>query len=70
MTRSSKIQMNLKEMTMSSKEFVNALMGDDNITAETAFKSAMIDKVGDALENKRIEISKAFVGKKVEETDE
>ena len=70
MTRSSKIQMNLKEMTMSSKEFVNALMGDDNITAETAFKSAMIDKVGDSLEKKRIEISKAFVGKKVEETDE
>ena len=55
---------------MSSKEFVNALMGDDNITAETAFKSAMIDKVGDSLEKKRIEISKAFVGKKVEETDE
>ena len=70
MTRSSKIQMNLKEMTMSSKEFVNALMGDDNITAETAFKSAMIDKVGDALEKKRIEISKGFVGTKVEETDE
>ena len=70
MTRSSKIQMNLKEMTMSSKEFVNALMGDDNITAETAFKSAMIDKVGDALEKKRIDLSKAFVGKKVEETDE
>ena len=70
MTRSSKIQMNLKEMTMSSKEFVNALMGDDNITAETAFKSAMIDKVGDSLEKKRIEISKGFVGTKVEETDE
>ena len=45
-------------------------MGDDNITAETAFKSAMIDKVGDALEKKRIDLSKAFVGKKVEETDE
>ena len=41
---------------MSSKEFVNALMGDDNITAETAFKSAMIDKVGDALEKKRIDL--------------
>ena len=55
---------------MSSKEFVSALMSDDNITAETAFTSAMVDKVSNALEKKRVELSRAFVGTKVEETDE
>ena len=55
---------------MSAEDFVNSLSNGDNLSAETAFKSAMIDKVGDALEKKRIEISKGFVGTKVEETDE
>ena len=46
---------------MSSKEFVNSIMKDDNIGAEEAFTSAMSDKVSDALEKKRIELSRAYV---------
>ena len=46
---------------MSSKEFVNSLMKDNNVGAEEAFTSAMSDKVSDALEKKRIEFSRAYV---------
>ena len=45
------------EMIMSSKEFVDALSNGSNLEAEDAFKSAMSQKIGDALENKRREIS-------------
>ncbi len=57
---------------MSSKEFVNSLINDDNIGAETAFTSAMTDKVSDALEKKRIELSRAYVSQPPpqEENDE
>ena len=58
---------------MSSKEFVNSLMKDNNVGAEEAFTSAMSDKVSDALEKRRIELSKAYVSQpspKEEETDE
>jgi len=48
------------EMIMSSKEFVDALSNGSNLEAEDAFKSAMSQKIGDALENKRKEISKAY----------
>ena len=47
-------------MIMSSKEFVDALSNGSNLEAEDAFKSAMSQKIGDALENKRKEISKAY----------
>ena len=40
---------------MSSKEFVDALSNGSNLEAEDAFKSAMSQKIGDALENKRRE---------------
>ena len=40
-------------MTMSSEDFVNALYNGKNLEAEDAFKSAMQDKVGQALEIKR-----------------
>ena len=57
---------------MSSKEFVNSLMKDNNVGAEEAFTSAMSDKVSDALEKKRIELSRAYVSQPPtqEETDE
>ena len=45
-------------MIMSSKEFVDAISNGSNLEAEDAFKSAMSQKIGDALENKRKELSK------------
>jgi len=62
----------ITEKMMSSKEFVNSLINDDNIGAETAFTSAMTDKVSDALEKKRIELSRAYVSQPPpqEENDE
>ena len=41
---------------MTAKEFVDALENDSNLEAEDAFKNAMSQKVGDALETKRKEI--------------
>jgi len=62
----------ITEKMMSSKEFVNSIMKDDNIGAEEAFTSAMSDKVSDALEKKRIELSRAYVSQPPpqEENDE
>ena len=48
------------EIKMSSKEFVDALSNGSNLEAEDAFKSAMSQRIGDALENKRKEISKGY----------
>ena len=45
---------------MSSKEFVDAISNSNNLGAEDAFKSAMSQKIGDALENKRKEIAKSY----------
>ena len=47
-------------MTMSSKEFVDAISNGSNLEAEDAFKSAMSQRIGDALENKRKEFSKGY----------
>ncbi len=56
---------------MSSEDFVNALYSGKNLEAEDAFKSAMQDKVADALENKRKEVANNFVqNKKVEDDAE
>ena len=44
-----------------SREFVNSIESGDNLEAEKAFKDSMTNKVGDALEIKRKEISKTFV---------
>ena len=44
-----------------SDEFVNALQNGNNIEAEDAFKVAMQDKVGAALETKRKEVANSFV---------
>ena len=44
-----------------SREFVDSIVSGNNIEAETAFKSSISTKVGDALETKRKEISSNFV---------
>ena len=44
-----------------SDEFVNALQNGKNLEAEDAFKSAMQDKIGAALETKRREVANSFV---------
>ena len=59
------------EEIMSSEDFVNQLQQGNNLGAEDAFKSAMQDKVADALENKRKEGANNFVqNKKVEDDAE
>ena len=64
-------QMMTMEEIMSSDDFVNALQQGNNLGAEDAFKSAMQDKVADALENKRKEVANNFVqNKKVEDNAE
>ena len=62
--------MNHKEMTMSSKEFVDALARGSNLDAEDAFKSAVGQKVQDTLENKRKELAKGFVNKHIPEVED
>ena len=44
-----------------SDEFVNALQNGKNLEAEDAFKSALQDKIGAALETKRREVANSFV---------
>ena len=44
-----------------SEDFVNALRNGKNLEAEDAFKSAMQDKIGAALETKRREVANSFV---------
>ena len=50
-----------------SEDFVNALRNGKNLEAEDAFKSAMQDKIGAALETKRREVANNFVKTKVED---
>ena len=50
-----------------SDEFVNALYNGKNLEAEDAFKTAIQDKVGAALEVKRREVANNFVKTKVED---
>ena len=55
---------------MSSEDFVNALQKGNNLEAEDAFKTAIGDKVADALETKRREVANNFVKTKKVESDE
>ena len=52
---------NKEEMIMSSEDFVDALSLSKNLEAEEAFKYAMQDKIGAALETKRREVANTFV---------
>ena len=62
-------QMMTMEEIMSSDNFVNELQKGNNLGAEDAFKSAMHDKVADALETKRKEVANNFVQNKKVESD-
>ena len=44
-----------------SREFVDSVASGNNLGAEKAFKDSIANKVGDALEVRRKEISKTFV---------
>ena len=44
-----------------SREFVDSIASGQNLEAEKAFKDSMTNKIGDALEVKRKEMSKTFV---------
>ena len=44
-----------------SREFVDSIAVGNNVEAEKAFKASIADKVGDALEVRRKELSKTFV---------
>ncbi len=57
-------------MTMSSKDFVNALARNNNLEAEDAFKNAIGTKVQDTLENKRKELAKGFVNNHIPEPED
>ena len=52
-----------------SKEFVKAIISDNNIEAEKAFNDSISAKVGQALETRRKEISQSIVSTKMVKTD-
>jgi hypothetical protein len=52
-----------------SKEFVDALVDNNNIEAEKAFSITMATRVGDALEVKRRELANTFVKYQNKEAD-
>jgi len=43
------------------RNMIDALDQDDHIEAETQFKSALVDKVGAALDDRRKDLAKTFV---------
>ena len=55
---------------MSAEDFVNELQKGNNLGAEDAFKSAMTDRVGQALEMKRKEVAGTFVRNHIPEVEE
>ena len=55
---------------MSSKDFVDALARGNNLDAEDAFKNAIQQKVGDALEMKRKEVANSFVKTQVNQEED
>jgi hypothetical protein len=55
---------------MSAEDFVNQLQNNNNLGAEDAFKSAMTDRVGRALETKRKEVAGTFVKNHIPEVED
>tara|TARA_B100000287_G_C20496604_1_gene727316 strand:+ start:677 stop:853 length:177 start_codon:yes stop_codon:yes gene_type:complete len=53
-----------------SREFIDAITAGDNLEAEGIFAQTMADKVGNALEVKRTELSRTFVKNVESETEE
>jgi glycerol-3-phosphate cytidylyltransferase-like family protein len=58
-----------RRLTM-SREFIDAITAGDNLEAEGIFAQTMADKVGNALEVKRTELSSTFVKNVESETEE
>ena len=54
------------------RQFIDSVLSDDIVEAETAFKTSMAAKVGDTLELKRRDYAKTFVGSlpQIEEDDD
>ena len=55
---------------MSAEDFVNELQNKNNLGAEDAFKSAMTDRIGQALETKRKEVAGTFIKNHIPEVED
>ena len=53
-----------------SKEIIDAIASGDNLDAETHFKNALSQRVGDALEKKRDEVANTMVTQHIPEVEE
>ena len=53
-----------------SKEIIAAIASGDNLDAETHFKNALSQRVGDALEKKREEVANTMVTQHIPEVEE
>jgi hypothetical protein len=54
----------------SVRNFVDAIASGENLEAETHFNTALSQKVGDALETKRMEVANTFVTHHIPQVDE
>lgn len=52
------------------KNMIDNIISGDNLGAESDFKDVMMQKVGDAMERKRIDVAKSLVTGHVPEFDE
>tara|TARA_Y100000389_G_C17332160_1_gene448688 strand:- start:296 stop:475 length:180 start_codon:yes stop_codon:yes gene_type:complete len=52
------------------KDFVDSIASGDNLAAETHFNNALADKVGSALETKRVDVAQTFVTHHIPEAEE
>jgi len=53
-----------------SKDIIDAIASGDNLGAESQFKSAIHQKVGDALEKRREEVANTMVTQHIPEVEE
>ena len=53
-----------------SKEIIDAIASGDNLGAETHFKNALSQRVGDALEKKREEVANTMVTQHIPEVED
>ena len=53
-----------------SKDIIDAIASGDNLGAESQFKSAIQQKVGDALEKRREEVANSMVTQHIPEVEE
>ena len=53
-----------------TKEIIDAIASGDNLGAETQFKNAIQQKVGDALEKRREEVANTMVTQHISEVEE